>query len=137
LNNIEKTCLEQFSAKKSPEQEKAISYGNLGWKAFEAGDVDKCIELSKKALSIDNTLGVVQANLGLCYLIKGEEDAATEYYLDALTNIKKEASTSVTLEYLQAVISDLKKALTRNPALKGGKFIMALFESEVKTYQSK
>ena len=52
----------------NPDGENAINYGNLGWKAFENGDISKCIEYSKKALALDNNLGYVKANLGLCFL---------------------------------------------------------------------
>jgi tetratricopeptide (TPR) repeat protein len=131
FNSIYAGCTEQYKEQKTPEQEKATNYGNLGWRSYENGDIDKCIEYSKKALALDNTLGFVKANLGLCYLIKGDETTATDYYIDALSDIKKMKVASQIKTYLQATIDDINVAVKKYPAMKNGSDVKALFQGEL------
>jgi tetratricopeptide (TPR) repeat protein len=128
------TCTAKYKEQQTPEQEKAKNYGNLGWKAYENGNVDKCIEYSKKALKLDNTLGFVKANLGLCYLIRNEETIATDYYMEALSDIKKLKLKSQIKDYLKAVIEDINNALKKYSILKGSDDIKELFKEELKNY---
>ena len=111
-------------------KEKAVTFGNLAWTAYEEGDIDRCITLSKKALTLDNTLGYVKANLGLCYLVKNDESTATDYYVDALTDFKKEVGTK--RRSIQAAIQDIDNALKKYPNLKGATSIKTMFMSELK-----
>jgi tetratricopeptide (TPR) repeat protein len=111
-------------------REKAISFGNLAWAAYEEGDIEKCIILSKKALTLDNTLGYVKANLGLCYLIKNDETTATDYYIDALTDFKKEAVTK--RRSIQAVIHDIDNAIKKYPTLQGASSIKTMFMADLR-----
>lgn len=134
LNSVYATCTEKYKEQKSPDQEKAINYGNLAWRSYENGDVDKCIEYSKKALSLDNTLGWVKGNMGLCYLIKGDESTATDYYIDALSDIKRMKTTFEIKHYLQAVIDDIVHAAKKYPSMKSGSDVKALFQGELKSY---
>jgi hypothetical protein len=113
------------------QQNKAVTYGSLGWTAFEQGEIDRCVELSKKALSLDNTMGWVKANLGLCYLIKLDEAMATEYYVEALTDIKNIKSKSIVRQYLKAVIDDITNAVKKYGDLKGSNYLKSLFEQEL------
>ncbi len=127
-------CMGKYKEVKSPEQEKGEHYGSMGWTAFENGDVDKCIEYSKKALSFYNPLGWVKANLGLCYLIKKDEGTATDYYIDALGDIKKSKISSQVKHYLQETINDINNALKKFPSMKSGNEIKSLFQGELSRY---
>lgn len=111
-------------------KEKAIMFGNLAWTAYEEGDIEKCITLSKKALLLDNTLGYVKANLGLCYLVKNDENTSTDYYVDALTDFKKEKTTK--RQSIQAAIQDIDDAVKKNPNLKGASSIKTMFIGALK-----
>jgi hypothetical protein len=115
----------------NPDAEKAVNYGNLGWKAFETGDVTKCIEYSKKALSLDNSLGYVKANLGLCYLIQNDEITATEYYIEALSDIKKMPNKADRSLTLNAAIKDINEVLKKQLTLKGADGIKSMYKNEL------
>jgi hypothetical protein len=128
------SCSKGYITQSTPEQGKAVNYGTLGWRAFENGDLDKCIEYSKKALSLDNTLGVAKVNLGLCYLIKGEESVATDYYVEGLSDIKKLKMRSQIKIYLQGAIDDISNAQKKYPNLKGSEDIKSLFQGEIRNY---
>lgn len=131
LEKLYAECTERYMPPKTPTQEKAINYGNLGWKAFEGGDLEKCIEYSKKALSFDNAIGWVKANLGLCYLIKGEESTAVEYYMDALEDIKMVKIKNQLRLFLSGAVEDINKEIKKRGTLKGANSIKALFEDEL------
>ena len=103
-----------------------MTYGNLGWAAYEEGDIEKCILLSKKALTLNNSLGFVKANLGLCYLIRNDEITATDYYIDALSEFRKDSRTKV--QYLKEVIKDLDNAQIKYGTIKGISTIKSLFQ---------
>ncbi len=128
------SCAAKYEDIKGPDYEKATNYANLGWKAFEKGNIDWCIEYSKKALELDSSLGHVKATLGLCYLIKNDESTATGYYMEALSDIRKLKLRSQRKEQLISVLQDLKNARTKYPALKGSEEVKALYEEELKKY---
>lgn len=130
FQNLMTQCSDKYKIKKTPEQEKAVTYGNLGWTAYEEGDIEKCITYSKKALALDNSLGYVRGNLGLCYLLKNDEATATDYYIDALADFKKDSKTKRT--NIEALIKDIDDALKKNPSIKGASTIKSLFQSELK-----
>lgn len=115
----------------SEDAEKAVTYGNMGWKAFEVGDVDRCIELSKKALLLYSSLGYVKANLGLCYLIKNDETTATDYYVNALTDFKKIQNKSTARAYIKATLDDINNTLLKYPNLKGHQYIKETLINEL------
>ena len=123
-------CSEKQEVHLTAEQEKAISYGNLGWTAYEEGDFDKCILLSKKALTLDKSLGYVKANLGLCYLLKNDEETATDFYIDALADFNKVKETRK--ESIKAVIKDIDDALKKKPNIKGASTIRTMYQGELK-----
>lgn len=130
FENLMIQCSDKYKIKKTPEQEKAMTYGNLGWAAYEEGDIEKCITYSKKALTLDNSLGYVKANLGLCYLLKNDEATATDYYIDALSDFKKDNRTKK--DNIEAIIKDIEAALKKNPSINGASTIKSLFQSELK-----
>lgn len=132
VNGIATSCIEKYQPKKTSEQQKGVTFGNLGWKAYENGDVDKAIEYSKKALTIDNSLGYVKANLGLFYLIKDKEMEATEYYVDAISDFNKDKISAK--RSFEAAITDIREGLTKYPNIKNYGHIKALLEEEIKKY---
>lgn len=134
LEEIKAICFKSIQGINSAESEKAVSYGNLGWRSYESGDIDKCIEYSRKALTFDNTLGYVKSNLGLCYLIKGDEATASDYYIESIADIKRLKLTTQIKEYLQASIDDINNALSKNPLIKGAVAIKSMFQDELNNY---
>ncbi|TAH30409.1 MAG: hypothetical protein EAZ06_03500 [Cytophagales bacterium] len=133
LTEIANTCSEKYQPKKTAEQQKGTTFGNLGWKAYENGDVDKAIEYSKRALTIDNTLGYVKANLGLFYLIKDKEMDATEHYVDAISDFNRDKISAK--HSFEAAIDDIKQALKKYPDMKGYEHINDLLKEELKKYK--
>lgn len=124
-------CNRKIDGNDSSEEQKAVNYGNLGWKSFENGEIDRCIDLSKKALTIDQNMGWVKANLGLCYLIKKQESIATDYYIEALSDINALKVSSQRKQYLQAVIDDIDNAKKIYPDFNGNASIRSLFQDEL------
>jgi len=134
ITTIYEKCVAELDGPISPNYEKAVMYGNLGWKAFENGNIDKCIEYSQKALNLDNNLGYVKANLGLCYMINGDETKATYYYIEAISVYKKSKFASIIKQNLQATITDIDNSASKYPAMKGANDIKSLLESELNNY---
>lgn len=118
-----------FGGEKNSDQQKAETYGKLGWKSYENNDIDKCIEYSKKAILLDKNLGWAKANLGLCYLIKNDIDMATDYYVEAITDINKNKSTSKYI--LKDILKDIDNAKIKYPKLKNFEEIKAILEQEI------
>jgi tetratricopeptide (TPR) repeat protein len=117
-NQLATACAQDLQGgEKTEDQQKGQTYGSLGWKAYENGELDKAIEYSKKALEKDNTLGWVHANLGLFYLIKNDELKATDFYIDAISNIKKDKLNAKNT--FKEAIADINNALTKHPEIKG------------------
>jgi hypothetical protein len=115
--------------------EKAISYGNLGWQAYENGAIDKCIEYSKKALQLDNNIATFYYNIGLCFLVKGNESSSIEYYIEAISITGKNKLKSISIEELQGAIIDLENLIKSNKQVDKAKKIKDLLVLELKNYQ--
>lgn len=106
---------------------KAIEYGNIGWRSYQAGDIEKCIEYSMKALSLNSGLGYVKANLGLCYLIKQDQSTSTDYYIDALSDFKKITDKAQRSVAINGALKDIKDLLKTNPSVKGVEQIKSMY----------
>ena len=118
----------QIIIEKSEEQKKAELYGGLGWKKFENGEYQKCIEYCNKANGYFE-LGWVNANKGLSQLMLGKESEAMDTYIIAITLIKKQNNP----DYIfSGVIKDLENVLKTNPDLSGASDIKELIEMERK-----
>ena len=113
------------------EQSEAITFGNLGWKAFQRGDYDKCLELSKQALSLDNTLGYVYFNIGLSQLMKGQNSEAIATYTKAIAVAKK---TIIPKQTLIGGYNDLKTYFNNIPSKNDAQDIMEILVAEIKHY---
>lgn len=57
----------------------AVEFGNKGWKEFELGNYNECLNYSRKALEINNTLWYAQFNVALVYLIQKNPMAFQKY----------------------------------------------------------
>ncbi|HLY69180.1 MAG TPA: hypothetical protein VKR53_05595 [Puia sp.] len=132
IKSLFRDCKATYLPVQTDEQQKASEYGSLGWKAYESGDVDGCMEYSKKALSHDPSLCWVKLNLGLCYLIKKQEGTAMDYYVDAITDMRKLPIKTEREHHLHAAIDDINNALTKYPDMKQTDYIKQLFEDELK-----
>ncbi len=86
----------------------AITWGNLGWSQYEAGDLKSAFQSSYKALSFNKTLSYVKFNLGLFYAVQGNWGQSRQIYSEA-------ASTAAPFD-IAAGIHDLRNALKRQPA---------------------
>jgi tetratricopeptide (TPR) repeat protein len=112
LDRFSKDCYKQeIGVDQTDEQKKANYYGNLGWRYFESGDIEKALEYSLKALELQKNLGYVQANLGLFYLLKEDELKANDYYADAIINFKKDKIAGK--PSLKAAIDDINASRTK------------------------
>ena len=117
---------------KTEEEQKGSTVGSMAWSAYENGDIEKAITYSKKALEYDNTLGWVHGNLGLFYLIKNDELTALDYYLDAITQLKKDRLNGKAT--LQELINDINNAKEKNPNLSGYQEIITQLQSEIDNF---
>jgi len=115
---VEVVAITEDAIQKTPEQEKAELYASLGWKAYERGEYDKCLELSSQALKLDPEAGWVHNNIGLIKLIKGDFVSAIENYSIAISYFKKTDRPKL---WLEAAIKDLNELIMKHGSLEGSK----------------
>ncbi len=114
INEIFDECYSELEGGyKSEEQNLGSNAGSMGWDAFENGNIDKAIQFSEKALSLDSTLGWVYGNLGLFYLIKGDELKSFDYYLNAIKYLKLDRLDGKVM--MKELIKDIDNALIKFP----------------------
>ncbi len=126
---IEVAAVVEYVEEFTETQTQAMALGNLGWKAFERGEYDKCIELSAKALALDNTLGYVHFNIALSYLIKGLNTEAVEMYTKAISITKQSSFANQTFE---GAIQDLNNYMSKIPYPDDAKDILDILRIEIK-----
>lgn len=85
----------------------ATSRGGLGWCQYLAGKMPKAIANSQAAIKMDPNATFARFNLGLCYAVQGDTDAAKTAYEDALQHAKAGDLTSAA--------QDVKDALVKQP----------------------
>lgn len=115
-------------AEKTETQTKAEIFAEMGWKAYERGEYDKCLELSKKALEVNPEIGWVNNNIGLVHLIKKDYITAIECYANAVAFFKKDIQN--TKLYLDEAIKDLNNLVTKHGQVEGAKDIMDMLKTE-------
>jgi tetratricopeptide (TPR) repeat protein len=128
---IEVVALVKEFEQQTETQSEAMTIGNLGWKAFERGDYDKCLNLSNQALKLDDSLGYVYFNIALCNLIKGENNIAISEYIKAITMTKK---TSIPRQTFQGAIDDLNNYMNKFPSKTDAEDILDLLNQEIGKY---
>lgn len=127
---LQNDCAKSLGLIKSESEEKGFMYGNLGWKSYINGDIDKAIEWSLKALNYDKSLGFVKLNLGLFYMIKGDENLSVDYYINGISDTKKQIKN--VKETIKAGLSDINEAQKKYPNINGFEIIKSLLEDELK-----
>lgn len=133
LDRFSKECYKQeIGIGQTDEQKKASYYGDLGWRYFESGDIEKALEYSHKALGLQQNLGYVQANLGLFYLLKEDELKANDYYADAVINFKKDRIAGKSS--LQAAIDDINSSRTKFKSSSGFETVLKQLNEEYKNW---
>lgn len=110
--------------------DKGLLYGNLGWKEFEKGNLNQCLELSNKALSYDPNLCYVKFNIALVHLVQ-QDDTAIDDYVTAITDLKKDRNPKNTLIGALQDVRDLK---SKKPYLKNIDIIDDLLSNELLKY---
>ena len=128
---IEVVAIVQEIEQQSETQSEGITLGNLGWKAFERGDYNRCLDLSNQALKLDSSLGYVYFNIALCHLIKGENNIAVSEYVKAITAAKK---TSIPRQTFQGAIEDLNTYMNKFPSKADAEDILDLINQEMRNY---
>jgi len=88
------------------EEEKGVFYGSLGWKVYEKGELDKCIEYSTKALSYNPNLTWVKFNIALVHLIQNNSNCVDDY-VEALALSKNDKNPKGTLTGAYQDLEDL------------------------------
>lgn len=112
---------------KTENETKAEMFGELGWKSYERGEYDKCIELSKKALELNPNLGWVHNNIGLVHLIKGDYISAIDSYSTAITLFKKSDNPN---HWFNESIKDLNALIMKHGQLEGANDILELLKNK-------
>jgi tetratricopeptide (TPR) repeat protein len=112
----------------SDTKSKATTYGNLGWKSFEKGDYDKCLEYSQKALAIDNSLTYIYFNIALVHLIKNEKEAIDKY-IDAVQRAKKAIAP---VKIIQSALDDILNYEKINGVLANSSDVKDVLSAEIK-----
>ncbi len=102
---------------KTENETKAEMFAELGWKAYEKGEYDKCMELSKKALELNPKLGWVNNNIGLVYLIKNDYISAIDSYGSAISFFKADQVNSKT--WFTEALKDLNNLIAKHGMLQG------------------
>lgn len=128
---IEVVAVVQEIVAQTEEQSEAITLGNLGWKAFERGDFEKCLDLSNQALKLDRSLGYVCFNIALCHLMKGENSLAVSEYVKAISATKKTITPKQTF---QGAIEDLTTYMNKFPSKADAMDILELLNQEMRSY---
>lgn len=128
---IEVVAVIEEEIQQTDEESQALTMGNLAWKAFQRGDYDRCLDLSKQALALDNTLAFVHFNVALSYLIKGQNTEAVTEYTKAISVTKKTADPK---ETFKGAIDDLKTYMDKFPSKPDAEDILDLLKQELKKY---
>ena len=126
--SIEVVAILAKELEKSEDQQRAELYAGLGWKQFEQGEFEKCIEFCDKATA-EYELGWVLANKGLAQLMLERESEGMETYVSAITVITQQPYSEYILGEL---INDIEKALLIKPNLSHANDVKELMQLKLK-----
>jgi tetratricopeptide (TPR) repeat protein len=101
----------------------AVAFLSLGWVLYEAGDFDRSLEASRRALELDPAQDEAIRNLGHAYLAKGLPEDAEREYRRAIQGRKGG-------ENFVQTIKEVKILLARNPQVPRGRELLQLLEQE-------
>ena len=127
---IEVVAIVEEAEPLTEEQSQGMTLGNLGWKAFERGEYDRCIDMSRKALALYNGLGYVHFNIALSHLIKGEGDIALQEYTKAISVTKKSMVVKQTFE---GALQDLNTYMEKFPSQADARDIIEIIKIELQS----
>lgn len=113
-----------------PNADKGKSYGSMGWKCYERGDLSKCVEYSKKALEFNPNLGWVKFNIALVHLAQ-ENDVCVDEYIDAIATCKTDPDPKYTL---QGALGDINNLKLSKGTLKNMEDIEGLIKNQLAKY---
>lgn len=129
FKSVAAKCVETIQGgPKSENYERAVSYGKLGWSAYENGNLENAISFTLKAIEKDASIGWIKGNLALFYLIKGNLDSSIETYLDAIELIAQDRINAG--KVFEELINDINNAKIKYPDLSGYEEILSLLEDE-------
>lgn len=111
---------------KSPSQDEATLYNEIGQKAYADGEYDKCIEYEKKAMSLDSTLCSAATNLALACLVACKSEAL-DNYVKAVELMKQSTAAK---KWLSDAIRDLDEAKQKFSNLKDFDIVKNLLLTE-------
>lgn len=101
----------------------AKEFGSKGWSEFVLGNYDQCLNYSRKALEIDNTLWFVQFNVALVYLVQNNPNAFKKY--QTICNYCGEQET------LKAALKDITDYESKYGGISGSEPIKLLLKSKL------
>ena len=81
-------------------------------------------------MEIDGKLLWVKTNLGICYLIKGEQSKAMEYYMDALSDASKTDKKIAARSYLEDAITDINNS-SKKQVLPSSDIIKSMLQKKI------
>jgi tetratricopeptide (TPR) repeat protein len=122
-NELHEEAISHFEAILSEAPNDAITLVNFGWVLFQAGQYDRSLEKSQRALDVDESQEMAIRNLGHAYLAKRMPDQAEREYRRAIRDRKGG-------EHFYETIRVIKKLLAEKPNLPRGEELLALFETE-------
>jgi tetratricopeptide (TPR) repeat protein len=106
----------------SMDAENAGTIGNLGWAWYISNDDQKCIEYSKKAITINPKTYFARFNLALATLRSGNISEARKLY-----SILKDEAKYITLPEIDGAKKDLNELMARGKNVNEIKSILAEF----------
>lgn len=117
---------ETKTVEKTVNESKAEMFGNLGRKAYEKGEYDKCIELNKKAIELNPNLSEIHNTLGLAYLVKGDYISAIDSYSTSIALFKKSDNAK---KMFADAIKDLNALINKHGQLDGASDILEMLKT--------
>lgn len=114
LVDLAEDVISSFKARKRKRTERnqlleeSSNYKSIGHVLYEAGDFDKSLIYSQKALDIEKHPSTY-FNIGLAYWCKDDEKNSTSHYLEGLNLIYQLEEKKEAIEVLKSGIADLKK----------------------------
>lgn len=117
--------------KDNENSQKADMYGDLGWKQFEKGDYEKCLQYTEQSLEICPSFWAY-GNKGISLLMLGRVDEANAAYIESIFLIKKVSDAVTAARFYNLLIKDIDDILVSHPDLEGANDMKELLLSERK-----
>lgn len=125
IKQIKEGCLGEGTP---TSQQKAVGLSKMAWMSYRKGDIEKAIELNEKALQIEKTNGDIKVDLGLFYLIKGNENKAIEIYIEAVIDFKRKRNSK---KALKEAIKKIDEEVSKNKNFNNWELIREYLQKEL------